>query len=187
MIVSGTSSPGQTSPARTLDDQEIIATQIGRPLRAKSEVVSRCHLDLPVVVMVPPNLDDGTPFPTLFWLTCPLATTRIGRIEGAGGVKRMEAKASADVEFRRRLEEANEAYAARRDSMVEGTDGPLPSGGVGGVVGDGIKCLHAHYAHTRGGGENPVGELVAAWVEPLDCDNPCVIDGGRNPRWQNKP
>lgn len=169
-----------------MSDREVVEAQIGRSLRAPSETVSRCHLGLPVVVEVPPVLDDGTPFPTLYWLTCPLATTRIGRLEGAGGVKRMEAKADADPEFGEGVAAANVSYAAERDrKLPDGTD-HVPSGGVGGV-GEGIKCLHAHYAHTRAGGENPVGRVVAAWIEPLDCEQPCVVDGGRNPRWVNKP
>ena len=168
------------------DDLVVIETQIGRPLRADSEVVSRCHLGLPVVVRVPPILDDGTPFPTLFWLTCPLATTRVGRLEGAGGVKRMEAKAESDEVFSARLEEAHRGYEAERDSMLETSDGPTPTGGVGGTR-FGVKCLHAHYAHTRGGGENPVGEIVQEWIEPLDCVVPCVIGDDINPNWVNGP
>jgi uncharacterized protein len=171
--------------ART-DDQEVIETQIGRPLRAESEVVARCHLDMPVVVRVPPHLDNGTPFPTLYWLTCPLATTRIGRLEGAGGVKRMETKAAADAGFAAALEQAHVSYAAERDGLVTDIGAPAPSGGVGGAA-RGVKCLHAHYAHHAAGGENPVGELVAAWIGPLDCEVPCVVDGGMNPEWVNRP
>jgi len=168
------------------DDRQVIEAQLGRPLRAESEVVNRCHLDRPVVVRVPPNLDDGTPFPTLYWLTCPLAITRIGRLEGAGGVKRMESKAEADVEFGRALAQANDSYAAERESLVDpGLSGPKPSGGVGGTE-SGVKCLHAHYAHFRAGRENPVGELVSQWVEPLDCVVPCVVDGALNPEWVNR-
>lgn len=169
-----------------VDDRQVVETQLGRPIRADSEVVSRCHLELPVVVKVPPRLDDGTPFPTLYWLTCPLASTRIGRLEGSGGVKRMEAKADADAEFGRALEKAHASYAAERDDLIDDQDLPRPSGGVGGTA-EGVKCLHAHYAHTRSGGANPVGELVAEWVEPLDCDVRCVVDGALNPEWSNKP
>jgi hypothetical protein len=169
-----------------LDDREVIETQIGRPLRADSKAVSRCHLDLPVVVEVPPILDDGTPFPTLYWLTCPLATTRIGRLEGSGGVKRMEQKAAADPEFGRSLDDAHASYAAKRDAMVPEGASPVPSGGVGGST-VGVKCLHAHYAHTRSGDSNPVGELVASWIEPLDCQIPCVADGAMNPAWVAMP
>ena len=168
------------------DDRAVTEVQLGRPLRADSEVVARCHLGLPVVVKVPPHLDDGTPFPTLYWLTCPLAITRIGRLEGSGGVKRMEAKASADPVFAGSLEAAHRAYEAERNALLEESRGPDPSGGVGGTS-EGVKCLHAHFAHTAAGGENPVGRLVASWIEPLDCIEPCVIDGSLNPEWVNLP
>lgn len=168
------------------DDRRVIEVQIGRPLRADSSVVTRCHLDMPVVVEVPPHLDDGTPFPTLFWLTCPLANSRIGRLEGAGGVKRMEAKAESDPVFGAALDAAHEAYAAERDNKVTRTDAPQPSGGVGGSS-TGVKCLHAHYAHAAAGGDNPVGFLVAGWVEPLDCSVRCVVDGALNPEWSSTP
>lgn len=169
-----------------VDDRQVIEIQLGRPIRAASEVVARCHLGMPVVVRVPPHLDDGTPFPTLYWLTCPLATTRIGRLEGAGGVKRMEAKASADPDFGAALERAHSDYAAERDALVTDDLGPRPSGGVGGTA-RGVKCLHAHYAHHAAGGENPVGELVDGWIDPLDCEVRCVVEGGMNPDWVNKP
>lgn len=168
------------------DDRGVIEAQIGRPLRAESEVVVRCHLDRPVVVRVPPHLDDGTPFPTLYWLTCPLAVSRIGRLESSGGVKRMEAKAGADEEFGEALEEAHASYARERQGLVIRRDLPQPSGGVGGAA-TGVKCLHAHYAHAKSGGDNPVGELVAGWVEPLDCVVPCVIGGSMNPEWASRP
>lgn len=168
------------------DDRQVVEVQIGRSLRADSEVVARCHLGLPVVVRVPPVLDDGTPFPTLYWLSCPLATTRIGRLESAGGVKRMEAKAEADPEFGAALEAAHAAYRAERDRLLLADADPVPSGGVGGSRA-GVKCLHAHYAHTGAGGANPVGELVAGWVEPLDCEEACVVDGAPNPDWRGKP
>lgn len=170
----------------TPDDRQVIETQIGRPLRAASAVVSRCHLGLPVVVRVPPILDDGTPFPTLYWLTCPLATTRASRLESSGGVKRMDAKAEASPEFGAALARAHDDYAAERDAMVgEGVD-PFPTGGVGGTSGS-VKCLHAHYAHTRAGGDNPVGSLVQGWIEPLDCREACVVDGTVNPAWTSRP
>lgn len=169
-----------------VDDRQVIEVQIGRPLRAQSDVVARCHLGLPVVIRVPPHLDDGTPFPTMYWLTCPLATTRIGRLEGAGGVKRMESKAAAEPEFAVALERAHSAYAVERDALISDPNAPRPSGGVGGAA-TGVKCLHAHYAHHVAGGENPVGELVDGWIGPLDCAVRCVVEGGMNPQWVNRP
>ena len=169
-----------------MDDQAVIEIQIGRPPRADSKTVSRCHLDLPVVVQVPPILDDGTPFPTLYWLTCPLATIRIGRLEGAGGVKRMEQKADVDPDFGESLQAAHASYAAKREALIPEGASPIPSGGVGGTRA-GVKCLHAHYAHARSGDANPVGELVASWIEPLDCLVPCVVAGAVNPAWVSNP
>jgi len=168
-------------------DDAVVAVQIGRPVRASVDVVSSCHLGLPVVVRVPPILDDGTPFPTLFWLTCPLASKRIGRLEGAGGVKTMERRAESVPEFGGALEEAHRRYAEQREALVPSGADPRPTGGVAGTA-RGVKCLHAHYADTRAGNENPVGESVAPWVEPLDCAARCVtIEDGEavaNPAWR---
>lgn len=169
-----------------MSDAQTVEVQIGRPLRADSRVVSRCHLGLPVVVAVPPILDDGTPFPTRYWLTCPLAVTRIGRLEGAGGVKRMDTKAEVDADFGAALEAAHRRYAAQRDALVAPAADPKPSGGVGGAS-RGVKCLHAHYADTAAGNDNPVGNLVEAWIGPLDCVVPCVVGQERNPDWSPRP
>jgi hypothetical protein len=171
-----------------MDDDAVVAAQLGRPLRSAADVVLRCPLGLPVVVRVPPLLDDGTPFPTRYWLTCPLAQRRIGRLESAGGVRAMDRQVAADPSFAARFVAAGRRYAAERDALLGPDDGrPRPSGGVGGS-GGGVKCLHAHYAHRAAGGDNPVGELVAPWVEPLDCVRPCIVEeGGRavaNPAWR---
>src|SRR3989304_3019321 len=79
--------------------RQVVEIQIGRTLRSNADVVVRCHLGVPVVIRVPPVLDDGTPFPTLYWLSCPLAVRRIGRIESAGGVASMDRRAMRDPGF----------------------------------------------------------------------------------------
>lgn len=160
-----------------MGDRQVVEVQIGRPLRSPADVVTRCHLGLPVVTRVPPLLDDGTPFPTLFWLSCPLAVKRIGRIESAAGVAAMDRRAMLDPEFGAALETAHGDYAAERDGLVSDGAEPAPSGGVGGS-GKGVKCLHAHYAHHAAGRDNPVGSATAPWVEPLDCEVPCVVETG---------
>lgn len=124
-------------------DRDLVEAQIGRPLRSDCKVVFRCHLELPVVIKVPPLLEDGTPFPTLYWLTCPLARTRIGRLEGAGGVRRMENKAAADAEFSAALDRAHESYASERDHLLPDDVRPVPSGGVGGTA-KGVKLSLIH-------------------------------------------
>ena len=169
-----------------MDDAAVVAVQIGRPLRSSTDVVVRCHLGLPVVTRVPPLLDDGTPFPTTFWLSCPLATRRIGRIEAAGGVKAMERRAGADPEFGAELEAAHARYRSDREALLPDNAERVPSGGVAGAR-TGVKCLHAHYADHAAGNQNPVGAVTAPWVEPLDCATGCVVEVGSgvesNSRW----
>lgn len=165
-------------------DSAVMRAQIGRPLRGAPSVAARCHLGLPTVAAVDPILEDGTPFPTRFWLTCPLAAKRIGRLESIGGVRRMEAKRRSDPAFEAALEQAHHRYGSQRDALVPADhDGPIPSGGVAGLT-QGIKCLHAHYADTAAGNDNPVGAVVAGWIEPLNCTAPCVVDDSRNPLWE---
>jgi len=171
-----------------MDDRSVVQVQIGRPPRSSIEVTTRCHLGLPVVVTVPPLLDDGTPFPTLYWLTCPLAVKRIGRIEAGGGVRRAERMIADDPDLSDRHATAAERYRTSRDTMIPtGYEGHRPTGGVGGT-GPGVKCLHAHYADTAVGNDNPVGEWTAAQIEPLDCAVACIVPNeegtaNKNPGW----
>jgi hypothetical protein len=171
----------------TMDDAAVVEVQIGRKPRSAVVVSARCHLGLPVVTDVPPILDDGTPFPTTHWLTCPLAVTRISRLEAEGGVKAAAAKLSEDPEAAAAFAAASERYAAVRGSLIpEGWDGPVPTGGVAGSKG-GVKCLHAQYADTAAGNANPIGEMVAEQIEPLGCTVGCVVDASpgpiSNPAW----
>ncbi len=169
------------------DDAACVAVQIERRPRSAVEVVARCHLGLPVVIAVPPHLEDGTPFPTHYWLTCPLAVKRIGRLEGAGGVRAADDRIASEPGFAERYQAAMAAYAATRDALVDPALPNPPAGGVGGSR-RGVKCLHAHYAHHVSGADNPVGEDVAADIEPLNCEVPCVVaapEGAvRNPEWR---
>ena len=123
-----------------------------------------------------------------FWVTRPRFDVLLAnsRLESSGGVGRMEQKATADPEFGAALEKAHRTYAEARDSLLPPGASPAPTGGVGGARA-GVKCLHAHYAHHKAGGSNPVGEIVASWVEPLDCEVECVVGGMPNPYWVARP
>ena len=59
-------------------DKKIVEVQIDRTLRSDVIVSSRCHFNFPTAIKVPPNLNDGTPFPTTYWLTCPMYNKKIG-------------------------------------------------------------------------------------------------------------
>jgi hypothetical protein len=168
-------------------DSEVLALQIGRPLRAASTVLRKCDLGLPIVAEVPPILDTGEPFPTRYWLTCPLADRRIARIEGEGGVRAAQARVAGDPELKEALESAHARYARDRDALLPSAGQRRPSGGVGGSSG-GVKCLHAHYADFAAGNENPIGRDVDQAMGEPRCQAPCValVDGklGRNPDWR---
>lgn len=168
-------------------DDRVLALQIGRPLRAVSTVEHRCNLGLPVVAAVPPVLDTGEPFPTRYWLTCPLAHRRIARLEAAGGVRAAQARVDSDPALAERLEAAHRRYAEERDALVPRHAVPRPTGGVGGSQA-GVKCLHAHYADHAVGHENPIGVDVAERIGDPRCIVPCVtkLDGVlvRNPDWR---
>ncbi len=171
-----------------MNDRDVVRVQLARPARSSFDVVARCHLGLPTVIAVPPFLDDGTPFPTRYWLTCPLAKRRIGRVESRGGVKAAEARTVAEPDFGERYRAAMERYRRGRDALIpEGTTGPRPTGGVGGAR-TGVKCIHAHYADYVSGNDNPVGEAFAPDIEPLNCPVPCVSEqegvAARNPDWR---
>jgi hypothetical protein len=139
------------------------------------------------VTDVPPILDDGTPFPTTHWLTCPLAVTRISRLEADGGVKDAAELIASDPDVAAAWEGAMERYRSARDAMVPPDwTGPTPTGGIAGSKG-GVKCLHAQYGDTAAGNPNPIGEIVAERIEPLGCTVPCVVEGETlpvaNPDW----
>ena len=62
-------------------EKQVVEVQLNRNLRSDIKVAAKCHFDLPVVVDVPKNLDDGTPFPTMFWLTCPMYIKKVSTLE----------------------------------------------------------------------------------------------------------
>ena len=168
-------------------DSDVLALQIGRPLRATSEVIRRCDLGLPVVAEVPPLLDTGEPFPTRYWLTCPLAHRRVARMEASGGVREAQDRIASDPHFAAAVEAAHARYAEARDARLPADVAHRPSGGVGGSSG-GVKCLHAHYADFAAGNDNPIGRWVESHIGTPRCPVPCVafVDGElrRNPDWR---
>lgn len=151
---------------------EVVGVQIGRPTRGEIGVSGRCQFGLPVVVRTSPVLEDGTPFPTLYYLTCPVAVRDVGRLEAGGFMDEMRDALATDEELQAAYQAAHEAYLAQRDTLGAGPEG-VTAGGMPGRV----KCLHALYAHDVGD-SNPIGSQVAERIEPIDCPGPCVADIG---------
>jgi hypothetical protein len=65
-------------------DLDAVEAQLGRRPRGTRAIAHRCPCGNPDVVETSPRLADGTPFPTLFYLTCPHATAASSRHESAG-------------------------------------------------------------------------------------------------------
>ena len=165
-----------------MTDEAAVERQLGRPPRAVRRVAHRCPCGLPDVVETAPRLSDGTPFPTLYYLTCPRAVAAVSRLEAAGAMREMERRLASDAVLRRAYLAAHRDYLARRDeaSRAAGVE-PLPPGtqSAGGMP-DRVKCLHALAAHELAvPGANPLGRQAAeaawAWWEA----GPCVGSGTR--------
>jgi hypothetical protein len=154
------------------DEAELAARMIGRPLRGRSAVAVRCAWGLPAVLRVAPRLDDGTPFPTVFWLSCPLANRAVGRLEASGVMRTLTAQLDEDETLAAAYRSAHEHYVAMRDQLGPPVPGAPSAGGMPGRV----KCLHALYAHHLATGDNPIGAWAARQIEPLACPGPCVQD-----------
>jgi len=158
-------------------DLAAVAAQLGRIPRGVRGIAHRCGCGLPDVIETAPRLPDGTPFPTLYYLTCPRAASAIGSLEAAGVMREMTTRLDDDAELRSAYAAAHRDYLARRD-LVE----PLPgSPGVGGMP-DRVKCLHVLVAHTLvvGAGVNPLGDEALAMLPDWAARGQCVEVGEEN-------
>ena len=141
----------------SLRDWAEVAELLGRQPQGGFRVWVRNPDGSPRVIRNDPLLADGTPMPTRYWLVATADCLAVSRLESRGGVRQAEAAVDPDA-----LAAAHARYADERDAALP-TDhgGPRPAGGVGGTR-RGVKCLHAHYAWYLAGGDDPVGEWVAA-------------------------
>ncbi|MBO0821039.1 MAG: DUF501 domain-containing protein [Nocardiopsaceae bacterium] len=169
-----------TEPVPISDaDRSAVAAQLGRPPRGLRAVAHRCPCGLPDVVETAPRLPDGTPFPTLYYLTCPRAASAIGGLEAGGMMRELTARLAGDLQARAAYENAHRDYLARRDEAAagEGVE-PLPPGtqSAGGMP-ERVKCLHALAAHELAApGVNPFGRAALDAVGPWWDRGPCVSD-----------
>jgi Uncharacterized conserved protein len=122
-------------------DAAAVAAQLGRAPRAVRKVAHRCPCGLPSVVQTAPRLEDGTPFPTLYYLTCSRLNSRIGTLEAEGRMREMTDRLGNDPELAQAYRRAHEAYLAERDAIE-----PLGTGVSAGGMPDRVKCLHVHAA-----------------------------------------
>ena len=152
-------------------DRRAVALQLSREPRAIRSVAHRCGCGLPDVVETNSRLADGTPFPTLYYLTCPRAASLIGTLEADGLMRTMTARLAEDPELRASYEAAAADYVARRD--VHGVLEGVPAQGGMPVR---VKCLHVLVAHSLavGEGTNPFGDEALALLDDWSRRGPCV-------------
>ena len=157
-------------------DLDAVAAQLGRDARGVRRVAHRCPCGNPDVVETAPRLPDGTPFPTVFYLTCPRAAGAIGTLEAEGMMREMTDRLEADAGLRAAYLTAHERYLAVRDA-VEVV--PEIAGVSAGGMPDRVKCLHVLVAQSlaEGPGVNPLGDEALAALPDWWRSGPCVHVG----------
>jgi uncharacterized protein len=159
--------------AFTEPDIAEVSRQLGRPARDILDIAARCVCGRPLVVKTKPRLENGTPFPTLYYLTQPAATAAVSTLEAAGYMVELQELLAQDEAIAAGYQTAHESYLAEREAIekVEEIEG-FSAGGMPVRV----KCLHALVGHSlaKGSGVNPIGDLALAALNwsPLKCQ--CV-------------
>ena len=164
-----------------MDDRALVERQLGRPPRAFRRVAARCPNGTPAVSEQWPYDDDGDPFPTMYYLTCPRLVAAVARLEAAGGVERWSAAVDDDPELAAELERATQEQRRLRRKAAGDTVGP--DGGASlelGIGGSGnprrLKCLHAHAAYALANPGYVLGERILAELEPLWPPQCCSLE-----------
>lgn len=169
----GTADAGSGGAAVAETDRDAVHRQLGRLPRGEFTVAHRCSCGLPDVVQTPPLLEDGTPFPTTFYVTCPRAASKVGTLESSGMMRDMTERLVADPELAEAYREAHEDYLRRRAELGEA---PQLEGISAGGMPERVKCLHVLLGHSlaAGSGVNPLGDEVVAALGDYGAVGPCV-------------
>jgi uncharacterized protein len=157
-------------------DLDAVARQLGREARGVLEIAYRCPNGEPGVVKTAPRLSDGTPFPTLYYLTHPVLTAAASRLESSGLMREMTERLQQDPQLAAAYRSAHESYLAERDAIE-----PLGTTFSGGGMPERVKCLHVVIAHSlaKGPGVNPFGDEALAVL----ADEPAMAGILEKGRW----
>lgn len=147
--------PSIATPA----DLEVLREQLDRVPRGVVGIAARCVCGRPLVVKTAPRLEDGTPFPTTFYLTCPPIVKGCSVLEAEHIMESFNELLTNDEDIAAAYARAHRDYIARRDELGEVEE-------IAGVSAGGmptrVKCLHALVGHAlaAGPGVNPIGDLA---------------------------
>lgn len=155
--------PSDPGDAVSAQDLATLHEQLGRPARGVVEVAARCVCGRPTVVRTAPRLPDGTPFPTVFYLTHPRAVAAVSTLEASGVMRAMTERLGEDPDLAAAYRAAHEHYLAQREAL-----GHVPE--IAGISAGGmptrVKCLHVLVGHAlaAGPGVNPLGDEALALI-----------------------
>ena len=150
----------------TAADESIVAAQLQRPPRGVVRIAYRCPCGKPAVVVTQPRLPDGSPFPTMYYLTCPRAVAACSSLESQGLMAEMEQRLNHDRDLALAYRSAHDRYLADREQL---DSVPEIAGTSAGGMPDRVKCLHALVAHSLAAGEgvNPLGDEAVRALGPF--------------------
>jgi hypothetical protein len=155
--------------AVTEGDREAIEAQLGRAPRALERVAWRCPHGGPAVIEQRPYAEDGTPFPTTWWISCRYLARAVARLESGGGVARANDALAAEPDLAADRARAEARLQRRRHALAGAAVGHDRDGGAvldagigGGRPGGPVKCLHAHAAVALAAGPYALGERILA-------------------------
>lgn len=153
-------------------DLEVLAEQLGRLPRGVAGIAARSVTGEPLVVATMPRLENGTPFPTTYYLTHPAYVAECSRLEASGVMAEWTAEIPEDEEIAAAYAAAHAAYIADRDAIAK--DAGLPEvDEVANISAGGmptrVKCLHALVGHAlaAGPGVNPFGDRALSLMSDV--------------------
>lgn len=157
----------------TQEDLFCVEQQLGRKPRNVYAIAYRCPCGKPAVVETQPRLEDGTPFPTFYYATCPRLTGAISTLESTGLMTEMNLRLAADTDLADAYAAAHDDYLIVRSAL--GIDVPEIDGISAGGMPDRVKCLHSLVAHSlaAGPGVNPLGDEALAKLPQWWLEQPC--------------
>lgn len=155
-----------------VSDRAIVEQQLGRAPRAFRRVAVRCPFGRPAVTEQSPYDDQGEPFPTTYYLTCPHLVAAVARVEAGGGVERWSGRAAGDPLLRASLARTTEEQRALRRELAGGVSGhdggeSLELGIGGSSRPEKLKCLHAHVAYALARPSYELGVRIVAGIGEL--------------------
>ena len=169
------------------DDLDMLELQLGRRPTGVLKVEVYCPAGHPQVIRYYPLTlgEQGqvlSPFPTLFWLTCPSLIRQVSEFESYGWIGKVEERIQGDSDFRAEYHENHKAYGrerwaallpAHQKAVIEkGWENVYRNTGIGGIrEWDFVKCLHLQYAH-HAGAANVVGRFLQEQFSLQPCMPP---------------